>query len=244
MSGMKSVFGTALNQAYATDIEGVGQVRIESDPVLGDRYYRWVRNGTAGTLAVNSVVGFEQNETAGAITLTANTDLSKLRSAAAFPSANAIVGSYARILDDAGAAGAAPEGEVRRVATWQSTSEITVDAPFTAAPTTGDTVHFIRPWHIVASADGMVKPEVAGVLMATLLTMEYGWVQFKGFHPGVLAVAAGTTLAAGAALKAGAGIVVVAADNADNGEVIGASYTQLTTDTVLRRAVVLLDCGV
>jgi hypothetical protein len=77
--------------------------------------------------------------------------------------------------------------------------------------------------------------------MATLADGSYGWVQRNGFHLTALVVAAGTAVAAGAALKPGAGLLVAAADNADNGEVVGASVFAVTSDTVLRTAPVLLS---
>lgn len=234
----KSFFATALTAVHLTDQDELGALRYEHDPVLGDREYQYVRNKSAGTLAVNSLVGWEALSEA-TITAAANADLSKIIRSAGTWVAGELVGFYVRVLDDAGAAGAAPEGQVRRVTANDATT-LTVDAPFTAAVTTTDTFQLHRPHYVIASADGMVASEVAGVLMATLLDGQYGWVQRRGVHPTALVVAAGTALAAGAAVKAGVGNLIVAADAADNGEIVGHNIFAVTTDTVLRTAPVRL----
>jgi hypothetical protein len=236
----KQVFGTALSDSTTTDVEGIGQTRIESDPVLGDRHYRWVRNGSGGSLAVNSLAGIELG--LAAVTAGANTDATKIVRGSSVWVANAYNGYWVRVLDDAGAAGAAPEGEVAKIAN-NSTTILTLTAALSAAVTTTDTFQIFRPWHIIAAADAMVASEVAGVLMGTIADGSYGWVQFRGFNLNALVVAAGTTLAAGAGLKAGVGVLIAAADNADNGEVVGTSIFAVTTDTVLRTAPVYLSLG-
>lgn len=232
------MFATQVTEKSTINLEGLGSVRVEVDALLGERVYKWVRNKSGGTLAIDSVAGWELRSEA-AITAGANTDPKKIvRSAGTWVNGE-LNGFYVRVLDDAGAAGAAPEGESGRVLSNDTTTITLVDA-LTAPVTTSDTFEILRPWHIIASADAMVAQEVAGVLMVALLDGDYGWVQCRGFHPSVNCVAAGTTLAAAAAVKAAAGIVVVAADNADNGEIIGANVLQVTTDTVRRKAFVWL----
>ena len=39
-TGLKTIFATALTQAYSTDIEGLGRIRIDDD----NNVYRWVQN--------------------------------------------------------------------------------------------------------------------------------------------------------------------------------------------------------
>jgi hypothetical protein len=235
----KGLFATALADTATTDVEGLGASRVEFDPILGVRRFRWVRNASGGSLAVNSLVGWEPQDTT-ARTASANTDVTLIIHAGS--STADMVGYYVRVLDDAGGAGAAPEGEVRKIIASTAT-QLTVSPGFSAAVTTSDTFEIFRPWHIIAAADAMVATEVAGVLMATVANGSYGWVQTHGINLNALVVAAGTTLAAGAALKAGAGILVAAADAADNGEVVGHNVLQVTTDTVLRTALVILSCG-
>jgi hypothetical protein len=235
MSGLKTVFATTLTEVGSNDVEGIGQVRVEADPILGVRKFRWVRNKSGGSLAVNSVAGWEAGM--AALVADTNTDTLKVVDSAMGATAGEFVGYWVRVLDDVGGAGAAPEGEVRKIVANGAT-ELTVDTAFTAAVTAGDTVQVYRPWHIVAAADAMVAAEVAGVLMATLADNKWGWVQFAGINLNTLVVAVGTTLVAGAALKVAAGILVVAGDAADNGEVVAANVFAVTTDTVLRTAVV------
>src|SRR3990167_3727278 len=111
MSGNKDVFGTALTDVTSTDVEGLGQLRVESDPVLGDRVFRWVANRSGGTLAADSIAGYESVSTGSAFTAGTNTDKSLI--VGTF-TAGLFNGMYARVLDDAGAAGAAPEGEIQK----------------------------------------------------------------------------------------------------------------------------------
>jgi len=238
---MKSVWATALTDTATEDKEGLFQTRVEVSPIYGERWFRWMKNGSGGSLAVNSLAGHEFISES-AITAGANTALNQIVRGSGTWTSGSLGGYFVRVLDDAGAAGAAPEGEWARI-TSNTTTVLTLDRDLTAAVTTSDTFQIFRPGHIIASADGMVASEVAGVLMATIANGSYGWVQYRGFHPSALVVAAGTTLAAAAAVKAGTGLLVVAADNADNGEVVGVNLHAVTTDTVLRTAFVLLDCG-
>ena len=242
MPRSKSVWGTALADVSTTDIEGLGQCREESAPFYGERIFRWCKNMSGGSLAVGSLVAFEQLSEA-AVTAAVNTDATKVVRATGTFTPAAITGCFLRVLDDAGAAGAAPEGEVGRIAA-ATTTTVTLASALTAAVTTGDTFTIHRPFHMIASADGMVKTEVLGVLMATVPNGSYGWVQCKGLNLAANVAAAGTAVTAGTALKAGAGILVAGADNADNGEVIGSVPVAVTTDTVLRTAPVYLDCCV
>jgi len=241
MPRSKSVWGTALTDTNTQDIEGLGQGREESSPFFGERVFKWCKNRSGGSLAVGSLVAFEQISEA-AITAAANTDATKVvRSTGTWTPAD-ITGCFLRVLDDAGAAGAAPEGEVGRIQS-ATTTQVTLAAALTAAVTTGDTFTIHRPYHMIAAADGMVKSEVIGVLMATVANGSYGWVQSKGLCLSALMAAAGTAVTAGTALKPGAGILVAAADNADNGEVVGSIPVAVTTDTVARTAPVYLDCA-
>jgi hypothetical protein len=242
MGRVKSVWGTALTDVNTKDLEGLGQIRLETDPILGERWYRWMKNASGGSLAADSVAGFE-SISESAITAAANTALNQIIRGSGTWTQGAVVGYYVRVLDDAGGAGAAPEGEFARII-GNTTTVLTLDRNLTAAVTTSDTFEIHRPFHLVASADAMVSQEVAGVLMATIANGEYGWVQFRGLHTNVNCVAAGTALAAGAAVKAGAGLVVVAADNADNGEIIGANVLAISSDTVRRKAFINLNLSI
>lgn len=235
---IKSLFATKLGDNDTKDKDELGVLRREHDVLLGERMYQYVRNFSGGSLTKGDLVGWEALSES-AITAAANTDLKKIKRNAGTWVEGELVGFYVRVLDNNSAAGTAPEGDVRRIVA-NSADTLTVDTDFTAAVTTSDTFEIHRPHHIIAAADGMVAAEVAGVLMATLADKEFGWVQRRGLHPAVPIVAEATALAAGAAVKVAAKIAVVAADAADNGEIIGYNVFAVTADTDLRTALIRL----
>mgnify|MGYP001591573324 CR=1 FL=1 len=120
------------------------------------------------------------------------------------------IGSLAIVHDDAGGAGAAPEGEASIVASNTATVwTLEGDLPFSAALASGDDITFVGP-KVVDAAANDPNYVVCGIAMSTPADDEWGWFQFQGLHP----AAAHTAVAcvAGSALKAGAAALAVYGD--------------------------------
>ena len=99
------------------------------------------------------------------------------------------------ILDDAGAAGAAPEGESAVV--WKnSTTTLSIQTPetdgeFTVAVAVGDTARIRSRCQVIAAAIGDQRDEIAGIVMAESLADNYwGWVCIQAKWVGALVKAA------------------------------------------------------
>lgn len=242
MSGLKEVFATALTDVSDKDIEGLGQVRVEASPVLGVRKFRWVRNISGATLAKGDSMSYEKRMQAP-ISALVNTDKSLVEVAAATFTVGDLVDFYLRVDDDAGGAGAAPEGEISKIKS-NTASQVTLVDALTAAVTTSDTILVFRPWYVVDSADADTRPEWAGIAMSAAKDKEYFWVQYAGFNLDALVVASGTAIANGAALKPGAAILIAASDTADNGEVVAAAVANGIASDQVRRVcpVYLMGC--
>jgi hypothetical protein len=93
------------------------------------------------------------------------------------------VGGIFYVHDDAGAAGAAPEGEMSIVSA-NSTTLITLDPrlPLTTALAVNDDVSIISTYQCEAAADGDLNNIVMGVVIGAngITSGNYGWVQMEG----------------------------------------------------------------
>lgn len=93
-------------------------------------------------------------------------------------------GAIFYVSDDAGAAGAAPEGEVSIVAS-NTAGQLTLEPtlPLTAAIASNDAVRTISNWQGEASADGDLNQTVLGVVLGSggITSGYYGWIQREGF---------------------------------------------------------------
>lgn len=93
-------------------------------------------------------------------------------------------GAIFYVSDDAGAAGAAPEGEISIVAKT-ATGQLTLepDLPLSAAIASNDAVRTISNWQGEASADGDLNITVLGVVAGRdgITSGNYGWVVREGF---------------------------------------------------------------
>ena len=243
----KEFFATKLIDAVLTDVEGLGAEREEYDPILGLRKYRWVKNVSAAALTQGMICSWEKMMTGSPFTVTGNPGnnaVGVIQFAAASFTARALGGMFARVHDDAGAAGAAPEGEIHRIRTnTDALISLADDDPLTVPCLVGDTVVIFRPYHVVATADADGQPEVAGIVQAPSLAINsFGWVQTFGIGIANV-IAAGTAVAAGALLKVNGtnNNLLTAADAADNGEVVAAALANgVQSDTVLRKALVAI----
>ena len=128
------------------------------------------------------------NDVTGTVTAAAgeNNSTSQLASTSAF-TAGVEEGKLCIITDDAGAAGAAPEGEVA-VITDNTASQLTFDPGYklSVAPAVSDTFRDYSVWAHDDSADGDLAINIMGLVMADRTAAYYGWNQIYGLNPGAL----------------------------------------------------------
>ena len=246
---LKTIFRTALTDVDTVPKEELGCLRHENDGKFGDRLFKYVQNRTGGTLAKDSLVMYDGVFIGTPVACTTNTLLDTIiRAAGSWITAGAKVDDIVAVVDDAGAAGAAPEGETSFIT---SVTELTlkVSPPFTAAVTITDTVEIIKRWAVLAAA-AAADVRTAGIPMADLLTLTYGWVQCRGIYLSANVTAAGTAITEGMRLKAGTAILeampAIAINAADATDAylqpVATALQTLAADTVRRKCVVLLDC--
>lgn len=234
----RSAWNTSLDASDTVAKEQLGAIRFDYNPHYGIRGFVYIRSDGSGTTAQGTVLAQADNVAINNITSGTTTSITT-----AGLTADIHVNGLLYCLDDAGAAGAAPEGESARIIKNTATV-ITIDPndAFSVSPAANDDFVIIKPWATrVASTD--VAAIVKGVLMASQPQYSYGWAQFLGINPFVLGVAAGTTIPAGESVITAAGGLVTDGAGANVELRIGRIQHQLTTDTVARRAIVDLFCG-
>lgn len=245
----KTIFTGALDRVDSSPLEELGVLRVEHDSKYGERWFRYVQNRSGGTLALDALVMLD-GVAISAITTAANSGTTfALRATGSFITAKMQVDDILVVLDDAGAAGAAPEGEKSFITRVQALRVDFLPA-LTAALAVNDTVSFIKRWSIIASAAEVCAKHV-GIPMASLATEKYGWMQVRGIYLTADVVAAGTAVAEGARLSPGTALLIpqpAVAANANVGDDIGIvvvarALQSLASDTVLRKCVVDLQGG-
>lgn len=177
----------------------IGQIAWSRDKLGALRLFTYRQNVkgsafAAGDLASRSLE-VETNITAGSTTSATGT----------WNGADDHVGGLFIVHDDAGAAGAAPEGEFS-VVSANTATVVTLDAnlPLSAALAVNDDVTILSPG-LINSAANDPGFKVAGVVMGAIADNGFGWVQFQGLHPA--AKHAATAMISGDALKAGTAVV-------------------------------------
>ena len=226
---------TSLDASSTTPEEELGVKRKDSHPIWGEREFMYVK-------FTQSVALGEPVRTAAPVSLTATAGT--VNGFSVVIASDGLYNGYiASVFDDVGGAGAAPEGQVARIkkSTTAGVDFETNDA-LSAALAANDVVHVSAPWAVARTAGGESAGIVAGVSMAAQDASDYGWVQYKGIHPQVIAVAAGTALVEGASVIAGARLVTeLGAGTLD--QPMGLAQHGLASDTVQRTAVIKLACG-
>jgi hypothetical protein len=100
-------------------------------------------------------------------------------------------GAIFYVTDDAGAAGAAPEGEVSIVAS-NTAGQLTLEPelPMSAAIAVNDAVRTISNWQAEASADGDLAQTCLGIVIGEngVTSGNYCWVLSQGFTKATTAV--------------------------------------------------------
>lgn len=230
-------WGAPLDSSSATALEPMGAVRWDFSPYFGYRRFQYLRCDQSGGCTAGQLQSFKPNVSVANISGTHTTTSIETSGLVA----NIHVGGILYCLDDAGGAGAAPEGQ-SAIITANTATVVTVGDAFSAAPVDDDDFVIIFPWAVIDSADGDFASQVAGVAMAAHDQYDWGWFQFEGIHPLVDAKAAGVTLPAGESVVADVATVTDGAGDAVDLRV-GKILHQLTTDTVTRKAIVDLYCG-
>lgn len=237
-TAIQRVWNTTLDASDTTAKEPKGAVRWTFDPVFGYRGFQYVRFDQSGGATKDNICSYR-----GLISVTATGAGSTTSVTAIGLTADILADGIIVCLDDAGAAGAVPEGENARIAS-NTTTQINLDPndAFSAATATSDTFRVLLPFAVVDAASGDTAATVAGVVMATQSQYSWGWVQFAGFHPTVSTVAAGTTITANRDLIASTNVVTNGSTSAVELRV-GYTPFQLTTDTVIRKIGMYINCG-
>lgn len=190
--GFSSLIPVAHANLSADDLkpEGFfpGAITMGADKLGGFKMFKYSRTQQSGGQSKGELASRVANT--GTITVTAATgevnSTTRLNDTSKF-TANNEVGKLCVILDDAGAAGAAPEGEVALVVGNTVTTLIfDADYPLSAAPAVGDTAETLAFNLHDDSADGDLAINVAGLVMADRSAGYYGWLQFYGYNPGAI----------------------------------------------------------
>lgn len=174
--GMEAVNGDAVTPRMRP-----GTIHLGVD-AYGYRIFQYVRNVSNSAFAmgelVSKIANTAVNNQTGTVTTSATTT---------GLTADDHIGRLVYVLDDAGAAGAAPEGETT-VVSGNSATLITFDPqlPLSAALASGDDLVMISNWQATDSADGDLAHNVLGVVIGNqgFSDNQYGWVQKEGYCPG------------------------------------------------------------
>jgi hypothetical protein len=233
----KNMFRTQLTDVTTTPYEELGVLRREIGSPYGERLFRYVYNGSGGTLTKDEIVAWE-GLLGSAVSNTGTGTTYATRGSGSFLTDGVQAGNFIVVIDDAGAAGAAPEGEYS-VVTKVSALRVDFSPALSVALANGDTVNFIRPWAIIAGAAGQDRNKVAGVVMADIATGSYGWIQTRGLYPSANMVAAGTAITAAQNQQATSAVLTPTTDAYDP---IAIAMQTLSSDTVRRKAIVKLWC--
>jgi hypothetical protein len=231
-------WGTELDSSSSTALEKKGAVRWDQHPIYGLRGFQYLRCDQSGGCTAGQLQSFVANTAINNISSGTTTSITT-----SGLTANIHVDGILYCLDDNGGAGAAPEGEKARIVA-NTTTLVTVNKndAFSAAPAANDDFVVVKHWAVGDSADGDFAAAVAGVAMADQDQYDWGWFQFYGINPSVDAIAAGTALPTGESIVANVAVVNDGAGDAVDLRV-GKILHALSSDTVLRKAMVDLFCG-
>lgn len=236
--GYQLAHQTTLDSSETSAKELPGLVRYTHDAKFGLRGFKYVRFDQSGGATRGQLQSKRANIAISNILSGTTTSITT-----AGLTADILVGGILTCIDDAGGAGAAPEGE-SAIITANTTTLVSIDPndAFSVAPAVNDDFQVILPWAVVDSADGDSAAIVQGVAMANQDQYDWGWVQFYGINPDCDAIAAGTALIVYESVVAGAALVNDGAGDAADLR-IGQLLVGLSSDTVARKAVVKLFCG-
>jgi len=170
------VWSTAITD-YTSDMkEYPGILRRVYRPGWGDQIYRYVQNKSDSAFAKGDCVSFVAPVAISNIT--SGTTISITTSGL---TANEYQYDILYCTDDAGGAGAAPEGEFSIILrNTTDTIYIDPDLPFSAAPAANDDFQIITYCHVTDAAGSDTQQEFAGVAVSAIPDNYWGWVQCAG----------------------------------------------------------------
>lgn len=234
---LQTVFATALGDHGTVPKELLGVLRIEQDATYGPRCFQYGFNSSALTISEGDSAMFD-GALGADVTLSSGSTTTALRSSGSFVTLGVKPGDIIVCVDDAGGAGAAPEQEYS-IVTGVTALQVDFSPALTVALAASDKVNFVRRYATKASAAACGAPEYAGVAMADIATLEYGWYQCQGIHPAGKVVAS-TAYSEGDLLKPGASVLAALADAANNGECVAVVLVAIQSDAARNRTVVKL----
>lgn len=231
-------WGAALDSSSATALTTKGALRWDFNAYFGHRLFVYGRCDQSGGCTGGQLQSYRAN-----ITITNISSGTTTTVTTSGLTADELVGGFLFCHDDAGGAGAAPEGEIG-IITANTTTVITIDTgdAFSVAPAVNDDFTVILPFSVVDSADTDYSAGVAGLAMADQDQYDWGWFQCLGIHTSADIVAAGTALPVGESLVAGTALLTDGAGDAADLRV-AKLLTPIASDQVLRKACVKVFCG-
>jgi hypothetical protein len=223
-----TLYGADVTQTYTTanllKKYTPGQYAHTYDPLWGYRIFKLVKNLSNATIAKGDLMSYVAAASVGTVT-----DGSKTSITTSGMTANDFEWQMVTVADDAGGAGAAPEGESSLVIGNTTTHiELHPDYAFTAAVAASDSVYvvYINGVEDATAGDergfGHGSVGVAGVAYGAAADNEWFWILQRGW-----AIAKNTAeLTATYNLIAGEALVNVQADGAQELEVGQVTVTQ------------------
>jgi hypothetical protein len=150
------------------------------------------------------------------------------------------IGNYLYLLDDVGAAGAAPEGQVRQIIK-NTANVLTVQPAFSVAVASGDTAEIFSYSQVIAAAGGNQRWEVGGVIVAPdgVADNYWGWEVFWG--PVSALVKTSTAITKGKMLIADTGRLTISSSSLHDLD-IAVALGGCSNDTVVDMVPVFIDC--
>lgn len=203
----------------------------------GPCWFRWGVNRSGTTFTVGEIARRNANL---AVTVDATGTVTTLSDVAAFV-ANEEVGNLLYILDDQGAAGAAPEGEWARII--KNTADILTFQPaMTVATITSDTAVVIRQNHLGLLGGAIERQETFGVTVRPSGVQDnyWGWFCCKGFVETEV-VAASTALTTSIGLIGAAGGLLTNSSTSGQDIMLARNHGVVSADTVKRTIPVFFD---
>lgn len=202
---------------------------------FGPRLVKYVKNVSGSVIAKGEFMAYASDgANVKTTTITASAGSTTTAIVTTGLTAGRHEGMIAWVLDDAGAAGAAPESESSIVA---SNTDVLVtlerDYAYTAALDASDTVELIATYQVEDAADGDEAWTCAGVVLpaAGISNMQYGWIHVDGICPAIMQDSATEGDAAVAAAAS------VGPFGSDGHELwVGHCLTATSTDEVLLQA--------
>lgn len=174
----------------------------------GPRIVRYVKNMIGSTNVMGELMAYE-SDTANvrSFAVTASSAGTTTSIVTTGLTANDHVDKLAFCVDDAGAAGAAPEGETSVVASNSATQiNLQADYAYSAATATNDTFDLVSTYHANDAADGDEAWTCHGIVLGRdgIQDNQFGWVHMQGSVPCTVTGAATATITEGDPIVAAA----------------------------------------